>query len=81
MKGHRAHASLPSPLPLARAKTALAALTAAAKSSTRGDACNLLDLAVEAAQARCTVGEITDALEEVWGRHVADSTVATGAYR
>ncbi|GJP57041.1 hypothetical protein CLOM_g16079 [Closterium sp. NIES-68] len=64
-----------------KVKEALAALTAAAKSTERGEGCNLLALAVEAARARCTLGEISDALEAEWGRHVADSTVATGAYR
>ena len=32
---------------------------------------NLLGLAVEAARARCTVGEISSAMERIWGRHVA----------
>lgn len=32
---------------------------------------NLLDYAVKAARARCTVGEISQALENVWGRHQA----------
>lgn len=31
---------------------------------------NLLKLAVEASRARCTVGEISDSLESVWGRHI-----------
>ncbi|RHY06356.1 hypothetical protein DYB36_011456, partial [Aphanomyces astaci] len=42
---------------------------------------NLLKLAVAAARARCTVGEISDALETIWGRHVPKSSVVTGAYR
>lgn len=42
---------------------------------------NLLKLAVNAARARCTVGEISDALESVWGRHVPKSSVVSGAYR
>ncbi|GMH47091.1 hypothetical protein TrRE_jg2263 [Triparma retinervis] len=41
---------------------------------------NLLALAVEAAKARCTVGEISDALEHTWGRHVPDTSVVQGAY-
>jgi len=41
---------------------------------------NLLKLAVNAARARCTVGEISDALEEEWGRHIPKSSVVTGAY-
>lgn len=41
---------------------------------------NLLGLAVAAAKARCTVGEISDALEDHWGRHVSDTSVVQGAY-
>jgi len=59
----------------AKAAAALAALTEGAK----GDA-NLLALSVEAARAMCTVGEISDALEEVWGRHQPKSSVVSGAY-
>ncbi len=49
---------------------ALKALTKAAGEEQRADN-NLLGLAVEAARARATVGEISDALEAVWGRHTA----------
>ncbi|KAF1772298.1 Cobalamin (vitamin B12)-dependent enzyme, catalytic [Phytophthora cactorum] len=42
---------------------------------------NLLKLSVSAARARCTVGEISEALEDVWGRHVPKSSVVSGAYR
>lgn len=41
---------------------------------------NLLKLAVDAAKARCTVGEISKALEDAWGRYVPDSHVVSGAY-
>ena len=41
---------------------------------------NLLDLAVQAARARATVGEITAALEQVWGRHVAEIRSIAGVY-
>jgi methylmalonyl-CoA mutase len=41
---------------------------------------NLLRLAVEAARARATLGEISAALESVWGRHVASNQVVQGAY-
>ena len=41
---------------------------------------NLLDLAVQAARARATVGEITTALEQVWGRHVAEIRSISGVY-
>jgi len=41
---------------------------------------NLMKLAVDAARARATVGEISSALESVWGRHVAENRVVQGAY-
>ena len=41
---------------------------------------NLLDLSIKAACARCTVGEISDALEKVHGRHVAAPRMVSGAY-
>eukprot|EP00271_Cylindrocystis_brebissonii_P002322 TRINITY_DN1285_c0_g1_i4.p1 TRINITY_DN1285_c0_g1~~TRINITY_DN1285_c0_g1_i4.p1 ORF type:complete len:261 (-),score=58.85 TRINITY_DN1285_c0_g1_i4:7-789(-) len=59
---------------------ALEALTVAAQSSERVEGTNLLSLAVEAAKVRCTGGEITAALEKVWGRHLARSQVLSGAY-
>ncbi|HMN88268.1 MAG TPA: methylmalonyl-CoA mutase, partial [Bauldia sp.] len=54
----------------------LAALTEAARSG-RG---NLLALAVDAARARATVGEISAALEVAYGRFDADTKVITGIY-
>ena len=42
---------------------------------------NLLGLAVEAARVRCTLGEISLALESVWGRHVAAQQVVQGVYK
>ncbi len=36
---------------------------------------------MKAAKARCTVGEISSALEKVWGRHEPSSRVASGAYK
>lgn len=42
---------------------------------------NILTLAVEAAKLRCTVGEISDALESAFGRYQPDSRVVTGAYK
>jgi len=42
---------------------------------------NVLSLAVDAARARCTVGEITKAMEAVFGRHVATDRMVSGAYR
>lgn len=41
---------------------------------------NLLGLAVEAAKARATVGEISSALEDVFGRHVPKENIVRGAY-
>ncbi|GAA3139137.1 methylmalonyl-CoA mutase [Planomonospora alba] len=55
---------------------ALAALTAGAA----GDA-NLLELAVAAARAKATVGEISDALEKVFGRHAGRIRTISGVYR
>ena len=54
----------------------LAALTAAAESGTG----NLLALAIDAVRARATVGEVSDALEKVWGRYRADTQKVTGVY-
>ncbi|MCB9762868.1 MAG: methylmalonyl-CoA mutase [Alphaproteobacteria bacterium] len=42
---------------------------------------NLLDLAVHAARARATVGEISAALEKAWGRHEAVPNAIRGVYR
>merc|ERR1719346_120961 len=42
---------------------------------------NLLELAVAAARARCSVGEISLAMEKVLGRHVASDKMVSGAYR
>ena len=54
----------------------LAALTKAAETGEG----NLLALAVDAARARATVGEITSALEKVYGRHRAEIRSITGVY-
>ncbi|KAG9287437.1 hypothetical protein G9A89_023809 [Geosiphon pyriformis] len=42
---------------------------------------NLLELSIKAAETRCTVGEISYALEKIWGRHEPSSRVASGAYK
>jgi methylmalonyl-CoA mutase len=60
----------------AAVKAALAALTEAAKSGSG----NLLDLSIKAVRLRATVGEISDALEEVWGRHRATNQTVSGVY-
>ncbi len=60
----------------ARVQQALQALTEAARSGEG----NLLGLSIEAVRARATVGEISDALEQVYGRHRADIQKVTGVY-
>lgn len=63
-------------------ETSLHKLTVAAKNKMAGstDAGNLLALAVEAARARATLGEISDALEVAFGRHKAEIKSFTGVY-
>jgi methylmalonyl-CoA mutase len=61
-----------------------AALEAALSSLTRaadGGNGNLLALAVDAARAKATVGEISAALEKVWGRHRAEIKSITGVFK
>jgi methylmalonyl-CoA mutase len=64
---------------------ALAELTRAAEAQGRtgGDGLgnNLLALAIDAARAKATVGEISDALERVYGRHQAEIRTIAGVYR
>jgi methylmalonyl-CoA mutase len=57
-------------------RAALAALTASARTGSG----NLLALAIDAARARASVGEISDALEQVWGRHEAVIRSISGVY-
>jgi len=62
----------------------LAALTASAERGATKDGSldgNLLALAVDAARAKATVGEISDALEKVYGRHQAVIRTISGVYR
>ncbi|MEW1648188.1 methylmalonyl-CoA mutase [Streptomyces sp. NPDC091219] len=56
-----------------------ARLDALTQAAATGDG-NLLALAVDAAHARGTVGEISGALEKVYGRHAATVRIATGVY-
>ncbi len=56
--------------------SALAAITFAAENNSG----NLLDLSIQAIRARATVGEVSDALEKVFGRHRADTQKVTGVY-
>jgi len=59
-----------------RVRAALAALTECARSGQG----NLLELSIDAIRARATVGEVSDALEQVFGRHRADIQQVTGVY-
>jgi methylmalonyl-CoA mutase len=60
-----------------RVKQTLLNLTEGARTETK----NLLALAIEAAQARATLGEISDALEKVFGRHKAEIKSFSGVYK
>ena len=59
-----------------KVKQALGELTKAAQNNSG----NLLDLAIQAMRLRATVGEVSDALEEIYGRHRADTQKVTGVY-
>jgi len=61
---------------IAKVDAALAALTASAESGQG----NLLELTIQAMRLRATVGEVSDALEKVFGRHRADTQKVTGVY-
>ncbi|RWL82786.1 MAG: methylmalonyl-CoA mutase [Mesorhizobium sp.] len=61
---------------VAALENALAALTRAAESGE-----NLLEFAIRAARANATVGEISLALEKVFGRHTAAVQTISGVYR
>ncbi len=61
------------------AKEAEARLSALTRCAETGEG-NLLALAIEAGRARCTVGEISDALEKVYGRHKAEIRAISGVY-
>jgi methylmalonyl-CoA mutase len=69
----------------AATQAALAELTRAAGENTAagedGLGNNLMALAINAARAHATVGEISDALEKVYGRHVAEIRTISGVYR
>jgi methylmalonyl-CoA mutase len=59
----------------AKTQAALNALTEGAKGNA-----NLLALAIEAARQRATLGEISDAMEKVFGRHKAEIKSVSGVY-
>ena len=56
--------------------TALAAITAAAESGNG----NLLALSIEAIRARATVGEVSSAMESIFGRYEAEARTTQGVY-
>ncbi|MDT5037766.1 MAG: methylmalonyl-CoA mutase, partial [Micromonosporaceae bacterium] len=60
-------------------RACVAALDALTRAADAGG--NLLALAIDAARARATVGEISDALEKVYGRHTAQIRTISGVYR
>ena len=60
----------------ARVRQTLEALTNAARQREG----NLLELSIAAMRERATVGEVSDALEQVWGRHRANSQEVSGVY-
>ncbi len=68
LKGERVEADV---------KAALESLTRSAKDGNG----NLLALAIDAARAKATVGEISDAMEKVFGRHRAEIKSITGVYK
>ncbi len=65
-------------------KAALDALTFAAghpdAKDAQGKPHNLLDLSIQAVRLRATVGEVSDALEQAFGRHRADTHKVSGVY-
>ncbi|EHB50585.1 methylmalonyl-CoA mutase, large subunit [Mycolicibacterium rhodesiae JS60] len=69
----------------AATQAALAELSRAAEASgpvgDDGLGNNLLALAINAARAKATLGEISDALEKVYGRHQAEIRTIAGVYR
>jgi methylmalonyl-CoA mutase len=64
----------------ARVAAALQALARCAQGDGAEGSGNLLELSVEAIRLRATVGEVSDALGQVWGRHRADTQKVTGVY-
>jgi methylmalonyl-CoA mutase len=62
------------------AKPVQEALENLTRSAAQGNG-NLLALAIDAARAKATVGEISDALEKVFGRHRAEIKSITGVYK
>ena len=64
----------------ARDNAAVAAALQALTDAAEAKSGNLLDLSIRAMRLRATVGEVSDALEKVFGRHRADIQKVTGVY-
>jgi methylmalonyl-CoA mutase len=68
----------------AKAQEALAKLAESARNneitSKGSNPNNLLQLCIDCAAARCTLGEMSQAMEEQWGRYVPSSGLVQGAY-
>src|SRR5689334_11378593 len=80
LRAHRDQAAVEAALgELSRA--AAARSPAGSRADRDGLGNNLLALAVDAARAKATVGEISDALEKVYGRHQAEIRTIAGVYR
>jgi methylmalonyl-CoA mutase len=62
-------------------RAAAARSPAGSRADEAGLGNNLLALAIDAARAKATVGEISDALEKVYGRHKAEIRTIAGVYR
>ena len=60
-----------------KVEACLKSIEAAASDSSK----NLLALSINAIESRCTIGEISSALEKVWGRYQATQQTATGVYK
>jgi len=56
-----------------------AALAAISEAAAAGNS-NLLELAVDAMRVRCSVGEVSQALEKVWGRFKSTNQLVSGVY-
>lgn len=50
------------------------------REAARTNTGNLLEISVEAARERATLGEISSALEDIYGRHVPKDQIVRGAY-
>jgi methylmalonyl-CoA mutase len=80
LRAHRDQAAVEATLAeLSRAAAARGAAGGRAGDDGLGN--NLMALAIDAARAKATVGEISDALEKVYGRHKAEIRTIAGVYR